>query len=401
MKSIVYKHNIPSKFIKKKIVGFEKLFKNNFDLILNNIDKETNTFHILSKKYNFNFIKKELNKFKKFKQIAIIGMGGSILGSEAIHDFLKHKIKKKIFFIDNLDSEKLSLLSKKNLNKILFIVISKSGETIETISSLFFLKILKKNAKNLILIAEKTNNTLHSLSRKLNLYFVEHKKYIGGRYSVLSEVGILPSYLFGLNIKEMRKNIREHLKSYKINFLKESVLTLSSLLKNSNKKNIVFLNYSSKLNKFLFWYQQLIAESLGKNENGFFPVISETPKDHHSLLQLYLDGPKDKIFYIFSIKEKKTSSLKINNLTKKSNFLHNRHLNEIKIAQKEALIKSLKKKNIPFREIVINVTDEKTIGRLFSYFMLETAMIGKILKINPFDQPAVEEVKNFTRSILK
>lgn len=401
MKSIVYKHNIPRKFIKKKIVGFEKLFKNNFNLILNNIDKETNTFHILSKKYNFNFIKKELNKFKKFKQIAIIGMGGSILGSEAIHDFLEHKIKKKIFFIDNLDSEKLSLLTNENFNKILFIVISKSGETIETISSLFFLKILKKDAKNLILIAEKTNNILHSLSKKFNLYFVEHKKYIGGRYSVLSEVGILPSYLFGLNIKEMRENIREHLKSYKINFLKESVLTLSSLLKNSNKKNIVFLNYSSKLNKFLFWYQQLIAESLGKNENGFFPVISETPKDHHSLLQLYLDGPKDKIFYIFSIKEKKTSSLKINNLTKKSNFLHNKHLNEIKIAQKEALIKSLKKKNIPFREIVINETDEKTIGRLFSYFMLETAMIGKILKINPFDQPAVEEVKNFTRSILK
>ena len=401
MKSIVYKHNIPRKFIKKKIVGFEKLFKNNFNLILNNIDKETNTFHILSKKYNFNFIKKELNKFKKFKQIAIIGMGGSILGSEAIHDFLEHKIKKKIFFIDNLDSEKLSLLTNENFNKILFIVISKSGETIETISSLFFLKILKKDAKNLILIAEKTNNILHSLSKKLNIHFVEHKKYIGGRYFVLSEVGILPSYLFGLNIKEMRENIREHLKSYKINFLKESVLTLSSLLKNSNKKNIVFLNYSSKLNKFLFWYQQLIAESLGKNENGFFPVISETPKDHHSLLQLYLDGPKDKIFYIFSIKEKKTSSLKINNLTKKSNFLHNKHLNEIKIAQKEALIKSLKKKNIPFREIVINETDEKTIGRLFSYFMLETAMIGKILKINPFDQPAVEEVKNFTRSILK
>ena len=401
MKSIVYKHNIPRKFIKKKIVGFEKLFKNNFNLILNNIDKETNTFHILSKKYNFSFIKKELNKFKKFKQIAIIGMGGSILGSEAIHDFLKHKIKKKIFFIDNLDSEKLSLLTNENCNKILFIVISKSGETIETISSLFFLKILKKDAKNLILIAEKTNNILHSLSKKLNIHFVEHKKYIGGRYSVLSEVGILPSYLFGLNIKEMRKNIREHLKSYKINFLKESVLTLSSLLKNSKKKNIVFLNYSPKLNKFLFWYQQLIAESLGKNENGFFPVISETPKDHHSLLQLYLDGPKDKIFYIFSIKEKKTSSLKINNLTKKSNFLHNKRLNEIKIAQKEALIKSLKKKNIPFREIVINETDEKTIGRLFSYFMLETAMIGKILKINPFDQPAVEEVKNFTRSILK
>ena len=401
MKSIVYKHNIPRKFIKKKIVGFEKLFKKNFNLILNNIDKETNTFHILSKKYNFSFIKKELNKFKKFKQIAIIGMGGSILGSEAIHDFLKHKIKKKIFFIDNLDSEKLSLLTNENCNKILFIVISKSGETVETISSLFFLKILKKDAKNLILIAEKTNNILHSLAKKFNLYFVEHKKYIGGRYSVLSEVGILPSYLFGLNIKEMRKNIREHLKSYKINFLKESVLTLSSLLKNSNKKNIVFLNYSSKLNKFLFWYQQLIAESLGKNENGFFPVISETPKDHHSLLQLYLDGPKDKIFYIFSIKEKKTSFLKIYNLTKKSNFLHNKRLNEIKIAQKEALIKSLKKKNIPFREIVINETDEKTIGRLFSYFMLETAMIGKILKINPFDQPAVEEVKNFTRSILK
>ena len=377
---------------------FEQIIKEiNFD-----IKDKDKTLNILDDDYKFNFSTKDLIKFRNYKKIVIIGMGGSILGSEAIYFFFKKKIKKKIYFLNNLDEKEITDI-KKNIiiNKTLFLIISKSGNTLETIANTFFLKILKKNAKNLILIAEKTDNTLHSLSRKLNLYFVEHKKYIGGRYSVLSEVGILPSYLFGLNIKEMRKNIREHLKSYKINFLKESVLTLSSLLKNSNKKNIVFLNYSSKLNKFLFWYQQLIAESLGKNENGFFPVISETPKDHHSLLQLYLDGPKDKIFYIFSIKEKKTSSLKINNLTKKSNFLHNKHFNEIKIAQKEALIKSLKKKNIPFREIVINVTDEKTIGRLFSYFMLETAMIGKILKINPFDQPAVEEVKNFTRSILK
>ena len=130
------------------------------------------------------------------------------------------------------------------------------------------------------------------------------------------------------------------------------------------------------------------------------PLISKAPKDYHSLLQLYLDGPKDKLFYIFSsdIKDKNKINSKI--LGKKFNFLNNKSLSEIKTAQKNALIKTLKKNKIPFREFKINDFSEQTLGELFSYFILEVAIIGKLGKIDPFNQPAVEQIKIDTKKIL-
>ena len=163
--------------------------------------------------------------------------------------------------------------------------------------------------------------------------------------------------------------------------------------------NLVFLNYSPKLEAFMYWCQQLIAESLGKNNTGFFPVISNVPKDHHSLLQLYLDGPKDKVFNIFSLDEKFSKKINTKNVSL-AKHIKNRSLNHIKEAQKNALIKAFKKKNIPYRIFKIKKSNEETLGQLFSYFILETVMIGKLLKINPFDQPAVEQVKLFTKELL-
>jgi len=160
------------------------------------------------------------------------------------------------------------------------------------------------------------------------------------------------------------------------------------------------LNYAPELENFLFWYQQLVAESLGKKNKGFLPSVSNSPKDHHSLLQLYLDGPKDKIFYIFSSKEKSKNKINTKKIIKNVDFLHGKDLNLIKSAQKNAVVKALKEKNIPFREFIINFRNEKVLGELFAYFMLETAIVGKIAKINPFDQPSVEKVKNYTKEIL-
>ena len=133
-------------------------------------------------------------------------MGGSILGSQAMYFFLKDKIKKKVYFLDDINYTKISNLKKKiNLSTTLFIIISKSGNTIETLSNLFSLNILKKNAKNIIIISEKKNNVLFSLVKKLNLFYIEHKSFIGGRYSVLSEPGIVPAYLMGINIQKTKK----------------------------------------------------------------------------------------------------------------------------------------------------------------------------------------------------
>ena len=194
------------------------------------------------------------------------------------------------------------LLKIKNKGSVLFIIISKSGNTIETISNFLFLNKIKKK-KNLILVSERRNNALFDIAKKYDLFYVEHKDYIGGRYSVLSEVGILPAYLMGINIFSLRKNFEKFFLSIKKNLLKESTIQIANIIYQKKLNSLIFLNYSPKLEKFLYWCQQLIAESLGKKGNGFMPVISPVPKDHHSVLQLYLDGPKDKLFYIFSIIE--------------------------------------------------------------------------------------------------
>ena len=376
---------------------FEKIFREiSFD-----IKSEDKTLNMLNDNYKFNFLKKDLKKFRKFKKIVIIGMGGSILGSEAIYYLFKKNIKKKVYFLNDLDESKINeVRSGIKINKTLFLIISKSGNTLETITNSFLLKILKKNAKNIILISEKKNNIIFSLSKKLNLFHVEHKQFIGGRYSVLTETGLLPAYLMGLNIQKIRKRIKSHLMGENKKYLKKNAIYISKLILEKKYQNLILLNYIPRLEKFLFWCQQLIAESLGKKGKGLLPSISNVPKDHHSLLQIYLDGPKDKLFYIFSSSEKSKSIINSSILSKK-NILHNKKLSFVKNAQKKALIKSFIKNKIPFREFKIGKLNEEKIGELFSYFILETIVIGKLLKINPYNQPAVEQVKIHTRKFLK
>ena len=396
-KNIILKKNINKKSVKKLSKDFKKIIKK----IKENTENSNNSLNVLSDDYKFNFKIKDLKKFNKFNSLAIVGMGGSILGSEAIYKFLREKIKKKVYFFNDINTQKISKFKKEvNINKTVFLIISKSGNTVETLSNLFSLKILGKSKKNIIIISEKKDNVLYSLSRKLNLFYIEHKDYIGGRYSVLSEVGIIPAYLMGLNINKLRKNSKKYLINKNTKFLQDSTTKLANILLQKKITNLVFLNYCPELEKFLFWCQQLIAESLGKNRKGFFPVISNVPKDHHSLLQLYLDGPRDKLFHIFSSETKLKEKINTKKYTNQINYLHNKSLNKIKIAQKNALIKSFKKYKIPFREFKINRFDEETLGELFSYYVLETAIVGKLIGIDPFDQPAVEQVKIYTKKLL-
>ena len=398
----IFKNNIYPKYLNKKLLNkFNKKYSKIEKEVSALIDEPENVYNILSGNFRLSFKIRDLEKFKKYQNIAIIGMGGSILGSQAIFKFLENKIKKNLFFFDNIDYEK-ALNFKKKINKksVLFIIISKSGSTIETISNFFFINKIKKDQKNLILISEKKNNALFEISKKFNLFYVEHKHFIGGRYSVLSEVGILPAYLMGINIFSLRKNLKDFFLSMKRTFLKESSVKIANIIYLNKLKSLIFLNYSPRLEKFLYWCQQLLAESLGKKGKGLMPIISLAPKDHHSVLQLYLDGPKDKLFHIFSLEENTKKKINIKNVTKHTNYLHNKDLFEIRNAQKEALIKTLKKNKIPFRELKIKKCDEETLGQLFSYFILEISIVGKILGINPFDQPAVEQVKKFTKIIL-
>ena len=235
----------------------------------------------------------------------------------------------------------------------------------------------------------------------MNLYHLEHRCYVGGRYSVLSEIGMTPAYFMGLNLKNFKNHLLNELNSKNKKFFKDNSLKLSNLLLNRKYRSFILLNYVPELNKFLYWYQQLIAESLGKKGKGFLPLVSEAPRDHHSLLQLYLDGPRDKVFNIFSDERTSKEKIRVKYSDSGSKILNKSSLYQLKKAQKNALINSLKKNKIPFREFKIKSFDEKNLGELFSFFIYETIFVGKLSNINPFNQPAVEQVKLITKKLLK
>ena len=398
--SINYKNNIQKKYLDITLDrNLRRKYLKVLDNLKYNLEKKQNLLNSFNQDFKLNFNSKNLSRFKKFKTVTVIGMGGSILGTEAIHHFLGQKVKKEFIFLNDLNEDHIKSVKRKNLKKTLFIIISKSGKTIETLLNLYSLKILKRNAKNIIIISEK-NNPLFNLTKKMNLIHIDHRKYIGGRFSIFSEVSILPALLMGLNLKKFKKNLLKHIKIKKNNFLKNSAISLSNILLKKRFNNLIFFNYEPKLDKFLEWGQQLISESLGKNGKGFLPVISKAPKDHHSLLQLYLAGPKDKIFYIFSSKTNNNKPNQIKEIEKEINFLRNKNFSKIKNAQKSAFVQILKRNGIPFREFVLNNFDDSALGELFSYFILETILIGKLSNINPFDQPDVETVKIGTKKIL-
>ena len=346
----------------------------------------------LKKNYQDFFKKKELKKYKSFKDIRVIGMGGSSLGTEAIYDFLKYKVTKNFTFINNLNPK----FKKENNKKMLNLIVSKSGNTIETIVNANIL--IKKKDKN-IFITENKKNYLYLLGQKLKADIIHHNNYIGGRYSVLSEVGMLPAELMGLDSKKFRQfnNLIKN-KRY-LNALVSNVSSTLYFIK-KEKFNSVIINYDEQSENLFNWYQQLIAESLGKKNKGLLPIISSMPKDNHSVMQLYLDGFKKNFFTFFYVDEKNSSKIINKDILSPYNFIKNKSISNITYAQKKATENIFKKKKIPFRSFEIKKRDEKTLGELFCFFMLETILLSEALKVNPYDQPAVETIKKETKKIL-
>ena len=344
-----------------------------------------------TKSFKYSYSKKDINKYKFYKDFRLIGMGGSILGTEAIYQFLRHKIKKNFYFHNNL------IPQIKNLKKMPNIVVSKSGETLETISN-FNIILKKKNNKNII-ITENTNNYLRRLSNKIKSDIFEHKNYIGGRYSVLSEVGMLPAELMGLKEKNFKK-FNYLIKNKR--FLENLIINVENIIHyvKKNKKNSIILNYDESSENFFKWYQQLTAESLGKKSKGITPIISSMPKDNHSLLQLYLDGPKNCFFTFFNVTSKTSNKQSNKFILDDKKYLKNKNLSEILEAQEKSTQNIFRKKNIPFRSFKIKKKDENTLGELFCFCVLETILLGHALKVNPLDQPSVELIKTETKRLL-
>ena len=353
------------------------------------------------KDYKFNFSSSIIKKFSKYQNIIVIGMGGSILGTKSIYSFFKKKVKKNLFFFDNLDENlHIQFRQIKNLKNSCFIIISKSGNTLETIAnfSIIFSKSLIKN--KLIFITESKDSVLTNLANKFNAEIIEHKDFIAGRYSVLSESGMFPTALMGIDINKF-KNLRKLLKNK--NFVSSLIQNVASIytLNIQGVKSSVIFNYDSSLNDLSFWYQQLVAESLGKKGKGITPILSFGPKDHHSVLQLYLDGPKDKFFTFMNLSKKKNKYKTPKNFFSSNiDFLNNKNLDLLIKAQFNAVKNIINVKKIPFRQIIISKRNEESLGMIFTFFVLETILLARLINVNPFDQPAIEEIKLETKKIL-
>ena len=383
----MFKKNIEFKnFLLKKKSKYIKKF---FQELINQYKNNNQLLKSLSTSYNYSFKKNKINKFKKGRFFRIIGMGGSILGSEAIYKFLRNK--KEFYFINNLQSLKNNFALKPSTN----IIISKSGNTLETVVNINL--HCRKKDKNII-ITEKKQSYLSQLAKKLQSEIIEHNNFIGGRYSVLSEVGMIPAILMGYNEKKFKQFNYLIKDKIFVNKLILNVAQIISLLK--NKQNSIILNYDVSSDHLFKWYQQLIAESLGKKSKGFLPIISSMPKDNHSIMQYFLDGPKKNFYTFFSVNENNSIKIKNNDFLINQKHLVNKNINQIIHAQKLATERVFLNKRIPFRSFNVRKRNEQSLGGLFCFFILETILLGRALKVNPFDQPSVELIKTETKKIL-
>jgi len=358
-------------------------------ILIDLLYKKNEVIHSLSKEYRNSYSENFIKKIKRYKIINLIGMGGSILGAKAIYSFMRSKLN--IRFIDEYNNN----LTKKNINKSLNLIISKSGNTLETIVNSHS---LSKKSKN-VFITENKNNYLVNFANKLRADIVYHNNFIGGRYSVLSEVGMLPAELMGLDPCKFKRlnNLATDKK-----FMRLVVDNVSMMLSHieERKMNSIILNYDPSAQNLFLWYQQLVAESLGKEGKGVLPIISLMPKDNHSVMQYYLDGPKKYFFTFFFNEEKKSKKINNARILKTINYLKNKNLNDISYSQFISTQKVFSNKKIPFRSFFIQNRNEIILGELFTFFILETILLGKIMKINPYDQPAVELIKKETKKTL-
>ncbi len=365
---------------------------------------------------NLGEITKLADHLRNFENVLFLGTGGSSLGGKTLvsikENFFFKDSSPKIFFLENVDEWSISrLIMKINLQNTALVVISKSGETIETLSQFFFLKNEMREIDNfkkkVFIITENKKSTLKEIQEEEGFKFYEHKKNIGGRFSIFSLVGLLPASLAGFEISSFReggklflKNLIDDESFFDNQFF--STLCLMNLYK-KNYNISVFMPYSDRLDNLSFWYRQLWAESIGKNRKGITPVNALGTVDQHSQLQLYLDGPSDKFFtFIFEKKKKFNKKLDCSyGEDKNFSLLHNRPFENLLIFELRATIETLKQKKAPLRVIELDEINENAIGSLIMFLFLETIFSCYFIDVDPFNQPAVEEGKILTKEFLE
>ncbi len=358
---------------------------------------------------------------KKWDNVVVIGIGGSSLGTFALFKALKpinyntfpynKRGGPRLFILDNPDPELCySILENIDKEKTIFLVISKSGETIESISNFYIiLNFLDGIKENILVITTSGKGPLFEIAKSLNLRFLPFPENVPGRYSVLSIVGLLPLYLLNIDISAILKGARDmadflHEKLEKDN---PSILSSSILigLFEKGKRIQVIMPYSSSLFDLGLWYCQLWSESLGKKKGDFrwgqtpYPALGSV--DQHSQLQLWIDGPKDKVISFWEV-EKFRKDFTIPELGfKEFSYLEGKKLSFLLRIEKKATENSLAIDGVPSMTFLIPEISPFFMGQFIYLLELQTVIAGEIIGVNPFDQPGVEYGKKLIKEYME
>jgi len=345
--------------------------------------------------------------------IIVLGIGGSSLGGQALKDLQAPDARPQVLFLDNPDpvTYERALLSC-DLKTTRFIAISKSGGTPETLAqTLIAADVLKRASggnylkRHFVVITEPKKSPLKQFAGEIGCPVLDHPLGIGGRYSVLTVVGLLPALLMGLDVPALRDGARAVLKraSSPASPTALGAAEHAALVRAGAIKETVLWCYSDRLKTFAPWWRQLWAESLGKSGKGTTPVAALGPVDQHSQLQLFLDGPGGALFTLIDCATAGQGPLLPEADAKRLglSYLAGRRLGDLVDAEARATAETLAKRARPVRGLTVPRLDERALGALFMHFMLETILMGHLTGVDPFDQPAVEEGKVLARKYLE
>jgi glucose-6-phosphate isomerase len=344
---------------------------------------------------------------EKFETVVILGTGGSSLGGQALSALLQDPYGfqlhgPRLVFLDNIDPDTFDRLFKGiNLKTTGFLVISKSGYTAETISQLMTIlhvwqeQNLGDPCDHFLIITEPKASTLTGMASDYNFPTLPHNPKIGGRFAALSNVGLLPAMIAGLDPYKILEGAQASLdQQNEGTYIYGSAWTMANYSQQSTLS--VMMPYCDRLSLFAKWYRQLWAESLGKEGKGITPIAALGTVDQHSQLQLYLDGPKDKMYTVLATEHKGRGPILQN-----AAELTGHTMGDLMQAEQEATIQTLHLRGNPVRVFDIPAVNEQALGGLMMHFMLETMIMAKLMNIDAFNQPAVEEGKILAMQYIK